>query len=231
MPEQDVLQTLDRGLVALRAVADSEEGLRISEIATHLGTHRAIAYRIVNTLAGQGMVRRLPGGQIILGSGAMLLGMRAEGALRALARPTIESLAQSVEATAFLSVAMGEEGVAILTAEPRNAFLNINYRVGTRHPLTRGAAGIAILAGRPAKANDPPQVVEAREKGFSITSGELQRGAVGVAAPVSVPECDYRKLECSIGIVGLEGFDVMRAAGHVCDTANALADILCCARS
>ncbi len=226
MPEQGLLQTLDRGLVALRAVADSEEGLRIPEIAARLGTHRAIVYRIVNTLAGQGMVRRLPDGRIILGSGALLLGMRAEGALRALARPTVESLAQRVEATAFLSVAVGEEGVAILTAEPRNAFLNINYRVGTRHPLTRGAAGIAILAGRAARADDAAAVVTARDQGYSITSGELQRGAVGVAAPVRVPERTHVALECSIGVVALEGFDVEAAAGPVCEAARSLAEIL-----
>ena len=226
MADQGVLQTLDRGLVALRAVAESDEGLRIPDIAERLGTHRAIAYRIVNTLAGQGMVRRLPEGRIILGSAALLLGMRAEGALRALARPTVESLAQSVEATAFLSVAVGDEGVAILTAEPRTAFLNINYRVGTRHPLTRGAAGIAILAGRPARSEDPPQVARAREDGFSITSGELQRGAVGVASPVMVAGNGHWALECSIGVVALEGFDVDGAAGRVRDAAGALADIL-----
>ena len=45
------LQTLERGIAVLQAVAASETGLRIDEIAERLGVHRAIAYRLVNTLA------------------------------------------------------------------------------------------------------------------------------------------------------------------------------------
>ncbi|MFC2970254.1 IclR family transcriptional regulator [Acidimangrovimonas pyrenivorans] len=221
--EQGRLQTLDRGLTVLRLLAESADGLKIAALAERLGVHRAIAYRIVNTLADHGMVHRLAGGRIVLGSGALLLGARAEGNLRALARPVVEALAERAGATAFLSVAQGEDGVAVLTAEPRDTFLNIHYRVGTRHPLSRGAAGIAILAGRPPQDDDPEPVRRARADGYSLTRGELQAGAVGVSSPVPLSREAYPTLECSLGVVALDGLDIDRAVAAVPAAAAELA--------
>lgn len=217
------LQTLERGLLALKAVADSGEGLKISELAAQLGVHRAIAYRIAGTLEAHHMVHRLPDGRLILGSGTFALGARAEGTLRTLARPVIETLANEAGASAFLCLAQGEEGVAILVAEPRDAFLNIHYRVGTRHPLDKGAAGIAILAGRPQEDNEPEAVTRARADGYSVTRGELQTGAVGVASPVHLKGPDLPDLECSIGVVALDGLDTERTSKLVRDSAALLA--------
>ena len=145
------LQTLDRGIAALFLVARSEGGLKIAELAEKLALNRAIVYRLVATLADHGMVQRLANGRIVLGSGAYLLEAHSEGSIRALARPMIEALAESTNATAFLSIAHGSDCVALLTAEPRNAFINIQYRVGSRHPLTRGAVGVASPIHMPAR--------------------------------------------------------------------------------
>ena len=216
------LQTLDRGLNALRAVAESRDGLKISELAKRLGVHRAIAYRIAGTLEAHQMVYRLPDGRLILGSGIFALGATAETPLRTLARPVIEKLADAAGATAFLCLAQGEEGVAILVAEPRDTFLNIHYRLGPRHPLNRGAAGIAILAGRPATEDEPEAVTRARKNGYSVTRGELQTGAVGVASPLRLTGPGLPGLECSIGVVALEGLETEKTARLVREAAETL---------
>ncbi|WP_417676365.1 IclR family transcriptional regulator [Roseibium sp.] len=216
------LQTLDRGLIALRAVAESRDGLKISELAKRLGVHRAIAYRIAGTLEAHQMVYRLPDGRLILGSGIFALGATADTPLRTLARPVIEKLADASGATAFLCLAQGEEGVAILVAEPRDTFLNIHYRLGTRHPLNRGAAGIAILAGRPATEDEPEAVTRARKNGYSVTRGELQAGAVGVASPLRLTGPGLPGLECSIGVVALEGLETEKTARLVREAAETL---------
>lgn len=219
------LRTLDRGLAALDLVARARDGLRIAEIAEKLGVHRAIAYRIIATLTDNAMVQRLPDGRIILGSGAIVLAAHAEGAIRTLARPVVEDLAERTGATAFLSMAQGADCVAILTAEPRNAFLNIHYRVGTRHPIDKGAAGLAILSGRPAQPDDPDPVQTARRDGYSLTRGELQKGAVGVSSPVAQPPGNG--FEFSIGVVALDDLNLDVAPHAVTDAAERLSAFLC----
>lgn len=216
------LQTLDRGLVALRAVADSPDGLKVADLAKQLGVHRAIAYRIAGTLEAHQMVHRLPDGRLILGSGIFALGATAETPLRTLARPVIEQLANAAGATAFLCLAQGDEGVAILVAEPRDTFLNLHYRVGTRHPLDKGAAGIAILAGRPVADSELEAVTQARKDGYSVTKGELQPGAVGVASPLQLTGPGLPGLECSIGVVALEGLETEKVTRLVREAAETL---------
>lgn len=209
------LQTLDRGIAALFLVARSEGGLKIAELAEKLALNRAIVYRLVATLADHGMVQRLANGRIVLGSGAYLLEAHSEGSIRALARPMIEALAESTNATAFLSIAHGSDCVALLTAEPRNAFINIQYRVGSRHPLTRGAVGLAILSGRPERPGDPEVVRSARRDGYCVTRGELQPGAVGVASPIHMPARGFAGIELATGVVALENLNLELACEAV----------------
>ena len=220
------LQTLERGLDALTLVAGSDEGLSVGRIAAELCVHRAIAYRIVGTLEARSMVHRLPGGRVVLGGGALALAARSDLHLRSRARPLLERLAGACGATAFLSVAQGEDCVAILTVEDDRAFLKVGYRPGSRHPLTRGAAGLAILAARPERSDDSEPVRAARRGGCSVTRGELQRGAVGVASSVPVPDDRLGGIECSVGVVAMDDLDVERARGATIACATELASLM-----
>lgn len=217
------LQTLDRGIETLLMVARTPAGLRMADLTAGLGLNRAAAYRIVATLTAHGMVRRLQDGRIVLGSGAYLLGAQVVDGLRAAARPVLDRLAEDTGATAFLSMADRDDCVVALTAEPRNAGLNIQYRIGTRHPLTLGAAGLAILSARPETPQDSDGVRLARAQGFSLTRGQLYKGAVGVSSPVVLPDQGFAGMECSLGVVSLESLDVALACRAVPDAAQALA--------
>jgi DNA-binding IclR family transcriptional regulator len=103
--------------------------------------------------------------------------------------------------------------------------LRISYRVGSRHPLSLGAAGIAILAGRPEADGDSEAVREARRLGYSVTRGQLQRGAVGVACPLH-GKGRRASFEASIGVVALDDLDVARAADAVRACARKIADAI-----
>ncbi|SOD99629.1 IclR family transcriptional regulator [Caenispirillum bisanense] len=219
-----LLQTLDRGLVALEVIAQKAGGLSIAELAAALEVHRAIAYRLVATLEAHGLVARAPDGTLFLGGGVVALAARFEPHLRTVARPLLEDLARETQSTAYLSVPQGEDCVAIMVAEPEEALLRVGYRVGSRHPLNRGAAGIAILAGRPAQPDDPEAVVQARRDGYSITRGQLQRGAVGVASGVRTAGRDG--FEACIGVVALDDLDVTVAVPAVMQRAERLAGLL-----
>ena len=220
------LQTLDRGIAALDIISEHAEGVAMPDLAAALGVHKAIAYRIVATLEARGMVARGAEGRVRLGGGLMALAGRFEPQFRAAAEPELRQLAARTRAAAFVSVAQGAQCVPIMVEQADRGILQVSYRLGTRHPLARGAAGIAILAGRPPRPDEPPAVSEARKCGYSVTSGQLQRGAVGVAAPVLSPEMPRGNLEPCVGVVAMEDLDVPQAAEAVCAVALRLRALL-----
>ncbi len=224
--QQNTLQTLDRGLQALSIISQQEGGTSVADLAGLLEVHRAIAYRLVSTLEAHGFVARGSDGQLRLGAGLMTLASRFEPQLRSIAWPLLYQLAQDTQAAAFVSVPQDKECVAILVAEPEGGVLRVAYRVGSRHPLTSGAAGIAILAGRPEAPGDPEAVREARSSGLSVTRSQLQRGAVGVAS--FVRDADGRPLgfEASLGVVALDDLDIAHATAAVVACARKLATSL-----
>ena len=205
-------QTLDRGLRVLKLLADSDHGQTVSALATRLGVHRTVVYRLVATLEQHGLVRRDRDGRLWVGLGVLALGRRIHPLLRQAATPALRALAEEVGATAHLTVADGEEALAVAVVEPSWTDYHVAYRTGSRHPLHRGAAGRAIRAARdPALA--PPD-------GYVYTHGELEAGASGVAAPLPAGG----GVEGSVGVVMLAdrvpswvGPRVVRAAQEVAD--------------
>ncbi|MCC5884562.1 MAG: helix-turn-helix domain-containing protein [Halomonas sp.] len=219
------LQTLDRGLRALEIIAEHAKGVSVAELAEQLDVHRAIAYRIVTTLEQHGLVVRSAEGPLRLGAGISLLASHFEPQLSAVAQPLLQALAKATRATAFISVAQGEECVVIRVAEPDEGLLRVGYRVGSRHPLTQGAAGIAILAGRAPSEADNEAVRQARSDGYSLTRGQLQRGAVGVASPAATSH--FRTgIEACVGVVAMDDLDTERAIREVKAHALQLAELV-----
>ncbi|MBM4557032.1 helix-turn-helix domain-containing protein [Rhodococcus hoagii] len=216
------LQTLDRGLRALDVVAQSAAGISVADLARELDVHRAICYRIVATLEAHGLVARTTDGRIRLGVSAAVLASRFEPQFAGDVQPILHLLANETRATAFVSAAQGENCVVILVAEPEGTLLRVAYRVGSSHPLDRGAAGIAILAMRPEKPTDSDEVSQARADGFSLTRGQLEHGAVGIATGIRLPDGvgATTGLERSVGVVAIDGLDTERAAGAVQRTAR-----------
>ena len=216
-PEPAPAQTLDRGLRVLALLAAHPDGLRVAEIAVALGVHRAVVYRLLSPLEAHRLVARARDGRIRLGGGLVELARAVARTLTAVALPHMRALAEELSATATLTVARGDEAVALAVVEPRNTNIHVAYRVGLRHPLVRGASGKAILAGRPPASGEDGAVSEARRRGYAVTSGELQPGAVGIAAPIAVDGW----ADASLGVVSLTdlgdeaGERVRRAAAAV----------------
>lgn len=223
----NTLQTLDRGLQALNIVSTRPGGLSVAELAAELEVHRAIAYRLVSTLEKHGLIARMRDGRIVTGAGVLRLGANFQSQLQALARPFLLQLAEASGATAFLTVAQGDDCTAIQVCEPQTVDFRMSYRVGSRHPVSAGAAGIAILAARPAAASDGDAVKEARRLGYSLTHGELQKGAVGIARALQAGAGQERlPFEACVGVVAMEDLDTTRCAELVMACASALADTL-----
>lgn len=188
-------QTLDRGLRVLRILAETPGGMTVTDLASEIEVNRTVVYRLLATLEQHGLARRDAGGRMHVGLGVLALTRGLQPVLRERANPVLRALAEEVGSTAHLTVADGGEALAIAVVEPSWTDFHVSYRVGARHPLEQGAAGKAIMAGRAATAISPATYVE--------TTGEIQAGAHGVAAPVLGVE----GLEASIGIVSLGVLD------------------------
>src|SRR5579875_2478560 len=141
-------QTLDRGLSALEVLAGESAGLTVTELAGRLGVHRTNVYRLLTTLTQHRLVRRASDGRYILGTGVIDLVRGVAHDLRTVALPILTDLAERAQATAYVTLADEDEAIALVVVEPRRTQMHVAYRVGFRHPLDRGASGLAILAGR-----------------------------------------------------------------------------------
>lgn len=193
-------QTLDRGLRLLALVTDTPGGVTITEAATRLGVGRAVIYRLAATLSDHSLVRRDAEGRLRIGVGLLHLARRAQPLLADAALPALRRLADRAGATAHLTVADGSDAVALAVVEPSSTMFHVAYRVGSRHPVTRGAAGKALSL----------------REGWIVTTGELQSGAFGLAAPV----LDVPGLAASVGVIALNPLDE-QAVGPLVQTAAA----------
>jgi DNA-binding IclR family transcriptional regulator len=204
-------QTLDRGLRVLRVLAEEPAGLTVTELATRLEVNRTVAYRLIATLEQHALVRRDARGRVCVGLGILHLASAVQPLLRDLSVPILRALAETVGATAHLTIADGAEALALAVVEPSWTDFHVAYRVGSRHPLDAGAAGRAI------SLTDPSGPA------YAVSTGELQSGAHGLAAPVRGVD----GLQASVGIVTLgsaidEGVVAPRVIAAAQDLAAAL---------
>jgi DNA-binding IclR family transcriptional regulator len=201
--------TLDRGLALLQAVADAGgEAATISELAVTIGASRAAVYRLLVPLSERGLVWR-DGNKVRLGVGLLRLADQVLPQLRQAAHPVLRELAEKVGATAHLSVAQGNQAQAVAVIEPSWTNVHVAYRVGSRHALTAGAAGKAMS-------------MRSSEQGWISSTGEVQAGASGVAAPVR----GVKGLRASVGVVSLEPLDPETVGPQVLAAAAALTAVL-----
>jgi len=100
--------------------------------------------------------------------------------------------------------------MALAVVEPSWTSFHVAYRTGARHPVGRGAAGRAIVAGR------------LGEPTWQSSTGELESGAHGVAAPV----LGVDGLEASVGVIALAPLDPEVIGPEVLAAAAALAAVL-----
>jgi DNA-binding IclR family transcriptional regulator len=216
-------QTLARGLAALQLVATAPTGLTVQQVADDIGVHRTIAYRLLTTLAQYRMVTKGEDGRYRSAAGLAVLGASFDNNVRQLSVPILRALADELDTTVSLLVAEGDQQVAIAVIVPSNVFYQLNFHEGSRYPLERGAAGIALLASMPPRPGERDLVPQARQQGWIITHGEVEPNTYGLAVPVkrrppSPPTC--------INLISHREDVVLGGRDAVIKAANELAAIL-----
>jgi DNA-binding IclR family transcriptional regulator len=175
-------------------VAASPTGLTVQQLADQVGVHRTIAYRLLSTLAQFRLVAKGEDGRYRPASGLAVLGASFDHNVRQLSLPTLRALADDLGTTVSLLVAEGDQQVAIAVIVPTHVAYQLSFHEGSRYPLNRGAAGIALLASMPPRPGERDLVVRARECGWAMTHGEVEPNTYGLAVAVhrqapSPPTC------------------------------------------
>ena len=114
----ETAQTLDRGLRVLAVLAATPGGLTVTEISARLDINRTVVYRLVSTLEQHALTRRDGRGRVHVGLGVLHLASGVQPVLRDLAIPILRALAEDVGCTAHLTVADGDEAMALAVVEP-----------------------------------------------------------------------------------------------------------------
>jgi len=195
VPAAGPSQTLSRGLSALEIIAEADQPIPMAELATRLGLHRSITYRIVRTLQEHRLVVRTAAGGLVPGTRLASLARTVARDLQSAALPELTAVANELGMTAFVAVLDADQVVALVSVEPRHAVAPVAQRPGTRHPLYRGAPGRAIQA-----ALTPQERADLGDErlcdegffrsfpGYATSHDEVITGMSSVAVPLRFPE-------------------------------------------
>ena len=187
-------QTLSRGLSALEVIAGADKPMGIAELAAQLGLHRSITYRMVRTLEEHRLVARTAAGGLVPGTRLAALARGVARDLQSAALPELTAVANELSMTAFIAVLDADEVIALVSVEPRHTVAPVAQRPGTRHPLHRGAPGIAIQAAlteqeRATLGNERlrDEAFFAAFPGYATSHDEVIKGLSSVAVPLRAP--------------------------------------------
>ncbi len=194
-----------RALALLDALAASESGLGVNELARRIGVNASTASRLLGTLESGRLVERVPGGPYRLGLRLVALSDRVLAHLdvRQRARPLLARLVAETGETATLSVPGGGEAITVDFVPSPSSVVSM-ARVGRPSVPHATAAGKVMLAferwdpaaaGAPAMAaftertiTDPhvlaAELATVRERGYAEAVGEREPDLGALAAPV-----------------------------------------------
>ncbi len=216
--------SVGRALKILELVAESQQGLGISELSRRLKISKGTVFGLCNQLEASGaLTRDAASKRYGLGPLVATLARRgfAQAALKDAAAPEMTRLCGLLDESVFLGV-MGRNEIMVLEARQPPESISISAGPGTRLPLLAGAVGKVFLAGLPPaqveeilarglpahtphSVTDPGQYAKqldlVRKEGYAVEQDEFLRGLWGVAASLGVSG----GLPAALYVVGFSG--------------------------
>ena len=206
--ETQPIQSLDRGLIILEAVANSENPVSLTELTNLVGIDRSSVFRLALTLKRRGFLAYPTGRKdFILGPALWRLYQRYNWGtmLIRVSQEHLKQLARQTRETAHLAIREGRQALFIDHAAA-NHVIAVSGQTGEMVPLHCTAHGKALLAGlnheellrllgtaplptytkqtiSTAKAL-AKACAEIQTKGYAFDDNEFQEGVRCVAAPI-----------------------------------------------
>jgi len=207
--ETPPIQSLDRGLVILEAVARSSDPVPLSQLTELLGIDRSSVFRLANTLKRRGFLAN-PGGRkdYILGPSIGRLSRQLDWSkmLISICHERLKALASKTNETAHLAVREGKHALFIDHHATVNHIVAVVGQTGELVPLYCTAHGKALLAdftrtdleapfgAKSLRAYTKRTIVsldeladacaEIKARGFASDDEEFYEGIRCVAAPI-----------------------------------------------
>ncbi|MCR4436608.1 MAG: IclR family transcriptional regulator [Clostridiales bacterium] len=207
--DDNLVQSVDRAITLLEALAEGENGYGITELSNVTGLHKTTVFRLLNTLMSRGYVEKdLKSDKYRLGIRLLLLGSAILDRmdLRNTARPYIKELSDDTKEVVHLAILDEGEAVYIDKVESPDHSIRIYSQIGKRSPLHCTALGKVLLSGlsdseveKIIKAKGLKKYTEktitdfqqlkeeialTRERGYGFDEIEHEEGIRCVAAPI-----------------------------------------------
>lgn len=190
------LSTVLKTLAVLDHLGTCRQPLRLSEVAQALGLSRPTAYQRLLTLVEAGWVEQDDFGRYRVSLHAARIGGAAieHASLGERVAPLLERLVTTVKETA--SVAVLDRGLpCIIQRVEAESVLRAVQKIGTLMSLDGSASGRVLVAFADAATRarleqseaplpDEDTLETVRTQGFALSSGRVQPGVLGVAAPI-----------------------------------------------
>ncbi|MBX4171394.1 transcriptional regulator, IclR family [Rhodococcus pyridinivorans] len=207
--DRDFIQSIERGFAVLHAFDDKDPNPSLAELAAKTDLSRPAVRRILLTLQKLGYVTS-HGTRWSLTPRVLSIGRHytESHTLVDSALPKLVEIAEHANESASLGVLDGTE-VVYAARVPVRRIMSINVSVGTRIPAYATSMGRALLAWSPreivdrvleetefvrftsATIDNPDdlraELAHVRNRGYAITSAELEEGLITIAAPVFDP--------------------------------------------
>lgn len=184
---RSLLQSVQRALAVLDAIAHQTAPISVSELAIRMGIDRTIVHRILRTLHAEELVQRVQG-RWEIGPRALIFGNAYHEALalRHAALPYMVDLLRSLgerELAASIAVAVRKEVIIVDQVWNPGMRLDLIFGQGSLFPLDQSASGRALMAYMPsAKVID---LIGARRGGELKQAFSAVRRAGGIAFQTS----------------------------------------------
>jgi DNA-binding IclR family transcriptional regulator len=206
--ETPPIQSLDRGLIILEAVAKSTEPMSLSDLTEIIGIDRSSVFRLANTLKRRGFLA-YPAGRkdYILGPALWRLSHSYDWGtmLIRVSHEQLKQLASQTNETAHLAIREGKQALFIDHAASSHV-ISVSGQTGEMVPLYSTAHGKALLADLDLKqlqtlfgtaalrlftkgtigtvAQLAKVCAQIKAQGYAHDDGEFQEGIRCVAAPI-----------------------------------------------
>lgn len=208
-PSDSATGTVARAVRVLRALADFNGDVGLKELAEHLDLPPSTVHRLLDLLAGEGMVERdevVPLYRPGLEFHRVAASIHKRMSPRSVALPFLRAATAENDENTYLGLVDLRRGKMVFAASAESSH-QLSYRVALNEAqsLVTGASGRAILAsmkeadmervimeeGRAGQLKDAKarstlkaELQRIRQQGYSLTCGQRIEGAVGIFAPV-----------------------------------------------
>jgi DNA-binding IclR family transcriptional regulator len=206
--DQSVIAAVDRAARILVALARAMEPVALPEIARLSGMTRPTAFRILATLAAEGLVLQdAATSTYSLGFLALRLADTVLGSfpIHGVARPVMRHIRDALNETVVLSLREGDSRFNIDSLESTHA-IGQTQKIGMPIPLYAGAASRVLLAGMPdeeiaaylqrvefqaftdttitRREDLLAEIQRIRQQGYAASSGEFTAGGHAIASAI-----------------------------------------------